>query len=131
MIAVDSSVVVAVMRHEPEAVVFYEILDDADGAVMSIVSYVETNMVISSRRADPKSKQIDILLSSLGIQVVPVTLDHGIIAVGAFARFGKGRHPASLNLADCFTYALAKGNGIPLLFKGNNFPHTDIISAVP
>ena len=127
MIAVDTSAVVAIIRDEPEGALFSDILDDTDQAVMSVVSYVEINMVISGRREEEGTKRVGSLLSALGIQVVPVTIDQGVVAVQAFLKFGKGRHPAGLNLADCFTYALAKSTGFPLLFKGKDFPRTDIV----
>jgi ribonuclease VapC len=126
VIAVDSSVLVAIIRQEPEAAAFDEVLDRTDAAVMSVVSYVETSMVASGRRTDADPRRVDHLLSALGIELVPVTPEQGTVAVEAFLRFGKGRHPAGLNLADCFTYALAKSRGIPLLFKGDDFPMTDI-----
>jgi ribonuclease VapC len=129
MIAVDSSVVVAIMRHEHDAANWIDALEQAPKSVMSIVSYVETNIVISGRRADALTERIDNLLRMLRISVVPVTLDQGAAALAGYMKFGKGRHPARLNIADCFSYGLAKSRDFPLLFKGDDFLQTDIIPA--
>jgi ribonuclease VapC len=96
---------------------------------MSVVSYVETNMVIAGRRADADLRQVEALIKALGIETVPVNLEQGETAVASFMKFGKGRHRARLNLADCFSYALAKSREVPLLFKGDDFLNTDIIPA--
>jgi ribonuclease VapC len=129
MIVVDSSVVVAVVREERESAQLLDILDQTPQSLMSVVSYVETNMVIAGRRADADLRQVGILIKALGIEIVPVTLDQGETAVASFIKFGKGRHRARLNLADCFSYALAKTRELPLLFKGDDFLNTDVIPA--
>jgi ribonuclease VapC len=69
---------------------------------------------------------LDHLLRSANVQIEPVTVEQGAIARLAFRQYGKGRHPAGLNYGDCFAYALAKAVGEPLLFKGNDFVHTDV-----
>ena len=129
MIIVDSSVVVAIMRGEADAPIWTDALDRSTKSLMSVVSYVETNMVIAGRRPDADSRRIHALLRALQIEVVPVTLDHGTAAIGAFMTYGKGRHPARLNFADCFAYGLAKSRNLPLLFKGDDFRQTDIVPA--
>ena len=129
MIAVDSSIVVAIMRGEPDAALWTDTLDRAAKSIMSVVSYLETNMVIAGRRTGADPAQIDTLLGALCIDVVPATVAHGSAAITAFMTYGKERHPARLNLADCFSYALAKTQNIPLLFKGYDFVKTDIIPA--
>src|SRR5262249_14866138 len=96
---------------------------------MSVVSYVETNMVIAGRRSDASSSKIDTTLKALHLAVVPVTSGQANAAVATFLRFGKGRHSAGLNLGDCFAYALAKTRNLPLLFKGDDFSQTDIVPA--
>ena len=96
---------------------------------MPIVSFVETSMVICGRRFDAAPGDIALLLGSLGIDIVPITLEQGESAVTAFLRLGK-RHRAALNLADCFSYALAKVHNAPLLFQGNDFSKTDLLSAL-
>jgi ribonuclease VapC len=129
MIAVDTSVIVAVMRSESDAPRLTDMLDQATKSLMSVVSYVETNMVIAGRRRDYDSEGVDTLLRALHIEVVPVTLDQGTAALGAFIKYGKGHHPARLNICDCFAYGLAKSRNIPLLFKGDDFVKTDIVPA--
>jgi len=126
MIVVDSSVIVAILRREPDALTWIEILDRTSKALMSVVSFVETNMVICGRRSDPDPHEVTSLLKALRIDIVPVTGKQGETAVAAFLRYGKGRHRASLNLADCFSYALAKVQKAPLLYKGNDFAMTDL-----
>lgn len=126
MIVVDSSAVIAIMRREDDAAIYADALDRSDGALMSVVSYVETNMVITGRRKGVDPTSISELLRALDIEVLPVSLDDGSMAIQAFLRYGKNRHPARLNLADCFSYALAKSRNLPLLFKGNDFTQTDI-----
>jgi ribonuclease VapC len=74
--------------------------------------------------------QCDALFRRVGIVIEAGTADHAYIARQAFHDFGKGRHPAGLNYGDCFAYALAKHSGEPLLFKGNDFKKTDIVSAI-
>jgi ribonuclease VapC len=129
MIVVDSSVVVAILQREPDAPTWIEVFDKTSKALMSVVSFVETSMVICGRRPDPDPREITSLLDVLGIDIVPVTPKQGETAVAAFLRYGKGRHRAGLNLADCFSYALAKVQGAPLLYKGNDFGLTDLIPA--
>jgi ribonuclease VapC len=121
--------VVAIVRNESDAAVWVDVIDRSPRAFMSVVSYVETNMVIAGRRSDPNASKVDTALKALHITVVPVTSGQANAAVAAFLRFGKGRHSASLNLGDCFAYALAKTRNLPLLFKGDDFSQTDIVPA--
>lgn len=129
MIAVDSSAVVAIVRKENDAAELIKILDDETEAVISAVSLLETAMVIAGRRAEADPRQIARLLQSLGVEVASADSNQSAWAIEAFLRYGKGRHPARLNLADCFTYALAKSRNCPLLFKGDDFARTDIVPA--
>ena len=129
MIVVDTSIIVAIMREEADEAVWIDALDKTSRAFMSVISYVETNMVIAGRRNDASASKVDEMLKALHVNVVPVTLDQGNAALTAFLRFGKGRHSAGLNIADCFAYALAKSRNLPLLFKGGDFPKTDIVAA--
>ncbi len=129
MMVVDSSAVVAIVREESDAADLIAILDSADGAIMSAVSFVETNLVLIGRRLGADPQRIGLLLNSLGIATVDVTVEQAHIAIAAFLRYGKGRHPARLSIADCFTYALAKSRKLPLLFKGADFLQTDIAAA--
>jgi ribonuclease VapC len=129
VIVVDTSAVIAIVRGEPEASAFEAILDRADAAMMSVISYVEVHMVIAGRRPNADFNRTEEWFQALGIEIVTVTPEQGTLAVKAFFEYGKGRHPARLNLSDCFAYALAKSRGLPLLFKGNDFSQTDLAPA--
>jgi ribonuclease VapC len=128
MIVVDTSILVAIIREEDEATLFTDILDEAE-SIMSVVSYVEAHMVVAGRKLDANPRRVELTARDLGIEIVDVTRDQADAAVRAFLQYGKGRHRARLNLADCFTYALAKSRGLPLLFKGDDFANTDIVAA--
>ena len=114
----DSSVIVAILWRECDAPTWIEILDRTSKVVMSVVSCVEANMVICGRRSDPDPHEVASLFRVLGFEIVPVMPKQGETAVAAFLRYGKGGHRARLNLADCFSYALAKVQRAPLLYKG-------------
>ena len=129
MIVVDSSILIAITRNEPEGLVFEDILDSAVGALISIVSYVETHVVIAGRKANVDIGRTERWFQAFRIEIVPVSAEQGALAVNAFLNYGKGRHPARLNFADCFTYALAKSRNLPLFFKGDDFSRTDITPA--
>jgi ribonuclease VapC len=128
VIVVDTSILVAIIREEDDAALFTDILDETP-AIMSVVSYLEAHMVVIGRKLDADSTQVELTAEDLGIEIVDVTRDQADAAVRAFLQYGKGRHRARLNLADCFTYALAKSRGLPLLFKGDDFTKTDIVPA--
>lgn len=124
---VDSSAVVAILRQEPEALAFSETLEKADRLKMSVVSYVETAVVVDSARDPIVSRKLDDLLRAAAIEIVPVTVEQGRIAREAYRDFGRGSgHPAKLNFGDCFSYALARDTDEVLLFKGNDFGATDV-----
>ena len=129
MIVVDTSAIVAIIRHEEEESIFTDMLDETSAAIMSAVSYVEAHMVLIGRRLRAHSESIELTMAALGIEIVEVTHDQAGLAIGGFFDYGKGRHPARLNIADCFAYALAKSRGAPLLFKGDDFLKTDIVPA--
>ena len=123
---VDTSVIIAILRDEPDVAEIREALELPDIRRMSAVSYVEAAVVVDSNRNPVLSHRLDDLLRDLQIAVEPVTLNHALLAREAYRDFGKGRHRAGLNFGDCFAYALAKSLNEPLLFKGNDFRHTDI-----
>ncbi len=109
---------------------FLERIDAAPRCLLSAVNYVETAAVVDSLRDPVASRQLDDLLRESGITIQPVTTSQAYIARQAYRDFGKGSgHPAGLNFGDCFAYALAKESGEPLLFKGEDFGHTDVTSA--
>ncbi len=129
MIVVDTSAIVAIIRHEAEESIFTDMLDTSPGAIMSAVSFVETHMVLTGRRSRPDLEPIESMITTLGIEIAEVTRDQAALAIRGFLTYGKGRHRAQLNIADCFSYALAKSRGAPLLFKGDDFHETDITPA--
>jgi ribonuclease VapC len=131
VIVVDSSAIVAIMRKEPEAESWLQLLDTTAKSYMSAISYVETSMVMIGRKPKADRREVDGILEALHIDVVPVDLHQTALALDSFIKYGKGRHRAGLNLGDCFSYGLAKRKGLPLLFKGEDFLNTDIVPASP
>ena len=131
MIVVDSSALVAILRREPEADRFLRVIAGAAGCLVSAVSLLETSMVLLGRRDDAAAwDELDALIARASIDVVAHDAVLAAEARTAFLRYGKGRHPAALNLGDCASYALAKTRMVPLLFKGNDFTATDLIAAI-
>ncbi|WP_353203709.1 type II toxin-antitoxin system VapC family toxin [Sphingomonas sp.] len=124
---VDTSVLICFLREEPETPRFLSILLGKKGRLkMSAASYLEAGIKIDSLRDDVLSERLDRLVAFFDIDIVPVTRDQTKVARYAYRRFGKGHHPAKLNYGDCFAYALAKTEAAPLLFKGDDFPQTDV-----
>ena len=130
MIVVDSSALIAILRREPEADSFLQIIASSDGCLLSSVSLLETSMVLAGRSGDVGSwTELDALIERADMQVVAQDAGLADVARKAFLHYGKGRHPAGLNLGDCASYALSKARNLPLLFKGNDFPETDLAVA--
>jgi ribonuclease VapC len=122
----DTSALVAILYKEPEAAAFVQAIHDADVCRISVANYVELAMVVESQLGPEGMQQAQAFFRRAAIAIEPVTIGHGELARQAFLDFGKGRHKAGLNFGDCFSYALAKATGEPLLFKGSDFGHTDI-----
>ncbi len=97
---------------------------------MSAVNRLEASIVIEARKGAAGAKAFSRLMSVAGIEVMPFDAGQAEIALDAWRRYGRGRHKASLNLGDCAAYALAKTLNEVLLFKGDDFPHTDIAAAI-
>ena len=127
---VDASAILAVLFDEPEKAGFRDLLLMTPELVMSPVNYLEASIRADDRRHPAKGPQLDALLTGFGIQIVAVTEDQAKHAREAYRRYGRGNHPARLNLGDCFAYALAKARGEPLLFKGGDFSRTDVEAAI-
>jgi ribonuclease VapC len=127
---IDTSALVAVLCNEPDAERYEEIIDRGPSRLMSVASALEAVIVLESRFGDTGAQELDLLIHRLPIKLVAVDLDQLEWARLAFRRFGRGRHPASLNFGDCFSYALAKVTGEPLLYKGNDFSQTDLPGAL-
>ncbi len=131
MIVVDSSALVAILKHEAERASFTRAIASADLCLLSAVSLHETCLVLAGRtRNSANWTVLDAYLEQAAIETISFDAVMARAASDAFLRFGKGRHPAALNLGDCASYALAKQRGAPLLYKGQDFARTDIASAV-
>lgn len=94
---------------------------------LSVATWLESAMIVTTRRGSRGRTELDRLLGACHAELVPVDAAQAEIAYGAWLRYGKGRHEARLNLGDCFAYALAKQRSEPLLFKGEDFAHTDVL----
>ena len=127
---IDTSAIAAILFCEPDRKVYEAAIAGAGGCSLSAVTRVEAALVVEGRKGELGRAALEQFLSISGAQVAAVTGDQAMIAIEAFRRFGKGRHPAGLNLGDCFAYALARATGQPLLFKGDDFRQTDILPAV-
>lgn len=125
----DTSALVAVLYMEPEAAAFAQLIHTAEFSRISVANFVELSMVIENQLGPEGMRQADAFVQRAGIIVEPVTVEQGHLARQAFLDFGKGRHQAGLNFGDCFSYALAKATGEPLLFKGSDFSRTDVKTA--
>ncbi|MEP9385393.1 type II toxin-antitoxin system VapC family toxin [Nocardioides sp. KR10-350] len=129
MIVADTSALVAVVLGEPDAERYLARIEDEETTV-SAVSLVEARIVVEARQGPDATRDLGLLVEGAVGRVVPVDAEHADAAFGAWRRFGKGRHPAGLNLGDCFAYAAARLAGVPLLFKGDDFTLTDVASAL-
>jgi ribonuclease VapC len=128
-VILDSSTVVAILRAELEAPQFARAIQAAEPRRISAVSYVEAAVVIDSSKDAIASRRFDDFFRASRIAVETVTAKQAEIARQAYRDFGKSRHKAGLNFGDCFAYALAKELDEPLLFKGDDFRHTDVEAA--
>jgi ribonuclease VapC len=126
----DTSAIVAILRNEPEGPGFVRLLAADKVRLLSVVSRVECTCVIEGSKRAAGRADLERFLREAAIEIAPVTADQAEIACEVFRRYGKGRHPAGLNIGDTFAYALAKATGEPLLFKGADFAQTDITRAV-
>jgi ribonuclease VapC len=127
---IDSSALSAILSKEPERRLFEQSIKLAPTRLLSVSGLVETSIVVLSRRRGEGLAVLTELLADMRVETAPLSADHARLATDAFRRFGKGRRPAGLNFGDCFSYALAKATGEPLLFKGDDFSETDIKRAV-
>lgn len=128
MIVVDTSALMAILLDEDDAPACIDLLDDASHIVISAGTLAEA-MIVASRRG--LRAQMARLIESLGAEIAPVTEPTAAGIAAVYDRFGKGAHRAALNFGDCFAYEAARSRGCPLLFVGEDFVHTDIVSALP
>jgi ribonuclease VapC len=130
-VIVDTSAILAILRDEPDAASFAATIEQAAVRRMSAANVLEAAIVVDLSRDPVASRRFDELLKVAAIVVEPVNEEQVRIGRAAYRDFGKGSgHPAQLNFGDCFAYALAKSSGEPLLFKGNDFLHTDVAPAI-
>jgi ribonuclease VapC len=123
---IDSSALLAIFLREPERASFLDQITQAEIRLVSAATVVEAGIVLESRLGDAAAREFDLFLHRARIEIVPVDAAQAEAARSAWRRYGKGRHPAALNLGDCFSYALAHSVGEPLLAKGTDFAKTGI-----
>jgi ribonuclease VapC len=129
---VDTSVLVAISHQEADAVTLAEVIDDAEQVRISAATLFEACIVVDRAKDRTVPRRFDHLCRRIGFDVIPFDENQARIAREAYRDFGKGSgHPARLNFGDCFAYALAKAMDEPLLYKGSDFFHTDVRSALP
>lgn len=128
---VDSSALVAILLNEEDGDALSRVLDGVEEVRISAATYFETSIVIDHYRDPALSARLDEAIHEAEIVIEPVTLEQARIARQAYRDYGKGSgHKAQLNFGDCFSYALARGKREPILFKGDDFGHTDLRSAL-
>jgi ribonuclease VapC len=127
---VDTSALIAILFGEPEALFFTKSIADASRKLISAFNSLETGIVVEARKGEAGGRELDLLIHRAQIEVVAMNADQSELAMAAWRKYGKGNHPAGLNIGDCCAYALAKYSGEPLLFKGNDFSQTDIQAAI-
>jgi ribonuclease VapC len=123
---IDTSALAAIFFAEPERETFLAAITAAGTRLISAASVLETGMVLESRQGEAAGREFDLFVVRANLQIVPVDSEQVDLARSAWRKYGKGRHPAALNFGDCFSYALAKSVGEPVLAKGTHFIGTDI-----
>jgi ribonuclease VapC len=123
---IDTSALIALLNAEAESARLAAAIETDASRLISAATVVEAGLVIESRYGPVGGRELDLLMAKAGLSVQAVTAEQAEMAREAWRRFGKGRHAAGLNFGDCFSYALAKATGEPLLFKGDDFTRTDI-----
>lgn len=123
---IDTSAILAILLQEPEALVFADAIAKSQTRLVSTSTVLEATMVLESRLGELGRRELDLFLYATKTEIVAFDAEQLVLARQAFRRFGKGKHPAGLNFGDCFSYALAKATGNPLLFKGIDFTQTDV-----
>ena len=127
---IDTSALLAILFGEPEALSFTRTIVDESRKLISAFNALESGIVVEARKGEAGGRELDLLIHRARIEIVAMNADQAELARAAWRKFGKGNHPAGLNIGDCCAYALAKYSGEPLLFKGNDFTQTDIMAAI-
>src|ERR1700730_19238478 len=123
---IDTSALAAIFFGEPERQTFLAAITAAESHLVSAATVLETGIVLEARQGEAAGREFDLFVVRANLRVVPVDAEQVDLARTAWRKYGKGRHPAGLNFGDCFSYALAKSHGEPLLAKGTDFASTDI-----
>jgi ribonuclease VapC len=130
-VVIDTSAVAAIIFGEPDAEALLSVLLSSVGDLqISAATLLEVGIVVESRQGAEAFADLGVLLDRLGVVIIPFDHEQMQAAMAAWRRFGRGRHPANLNLGDCFAYALTKVSAASLLYKGNDFTQTDVASAL-
>ena len=127
---IDSSAIIAILLGETEAKAFSFAISEAKIKLMSTFSVLESSIVIESKKGEMGKCELDFFIFKAGIETVPFDKSQMETAITAWGKYGKGRHPAGLNIGDCCSYALSIVSGEPMLFKGDDFNKTDITIAL-
>jgi ribonuclease VapC len=126
-VIVDASALLSIVLGEDDRARFYLSLGRSANSSVSPVNYVEA-AIRADRDSDPRRGEfLDEVIQRFDVRLASITPEQAMIARNAYRRFGRGKHPARLNLGDCFAYALAKARREPLLFKGDDLAHPDIL----
>jgi ribonuclease VapC len=125
---VDSSAISAILFKEAEGPALLRALAGPERKLMSAFTRLEAAVVVEARKGEPRARAFAELLEAAGIDTVPFDIGQAGLALDAWQRYGRGRHPAGLNLGDCVSYALARFTGEALLYKGADFTQTDVVA---
>ena len=123
---IDTSAIIAILLGEPEARTFADAIAADPKRLVSVFSLLETGIVVEAKKGEAGGRELDLLIHRAGIKIVEMDSGQADLARSAWRSFGKGRHPAGLNIGDCCAYALSKYSGEALLFKGDDFSKTDV-----
>lgn len=123
---IDTSAIAAILFAEGDAERYAEVIAGDTIRLVSAGTFLECSLVVEAELGEEGGRELDLLVLRAGIETIAFSADQLSIARHAFRTFGKGRHPAGLNYGDCFSYALSKSSGEPLLFKGADFSKTDV-----
>lgn len=126
---IDTSAIIAILLDEPEAEAFARKIKESSERLVSAASLLEASIVLESRKGAESAQALDVFIYRTAIRIVPFDERQAELARAAWRRFGKGRHRAALNYADCMVYALAKATDSNLLYKGGDFALTDAVPA--
>lgn len=127
---IDSSAIVAILQGEPEAERFVIAIEADDVRLMAVPTILETSIVIERRRGEAGVRELDLILQEIAVDAVAFDSEHLRIARRAYRTYGRRNHRAGLNFGDCFSYALSRASGEPLLYKGADFGLTDVVAVL-